>query len=230
MLRIQNLFMEKPPHCHAHLIFCNLCSTSGDTEVLHRTSEHALFHINCSCTSPCSAACCRRVSSVNSASLSGATINGVKRAFGSLHWGYLSAYILRAAALLPRPLPRIKCMSAHSRNVYLSILRRDCSTERTALDCRYISLELNAWCHMLVHVVNLLLLYTWQLYILLPNWECGNDKRQIVIHIVHNKLQISSNLFPWCVGFVTTALNLLLPGHLRIALFCYRSTSGPMFI
>jgi hypothetical protein len=86
MLRVQNLFMENPPHCRVGQMFCSLFCT----EILQCKSQHALFHINCPCTSP-SVVCSMRV---NNASLPDATINGENQTFGSLIWGYLSVYTL----------------------------------------------------------------------------------------------------------------------------------------
>jgi hypothetical protein len=85
------------------------------TEILHYTFQYALFHIRCSCTSPSSAAYHRRATVPVSLMLRSMAWN--VHGFGSLHWGYLSPYRLEAAVPLPRPLPRIKCTSAYSRNV-----------------------------------------------------------------------------------------------------------------
>jgi hypothetical protein len=63
---------------------------------------------------------------------------------GSARWGYLSTYNLTTAPPLPPASPRTKCISAYSRN----------GTERISLDCIYSSLEVNAWCHVLLYSVN----------------------------------------------------------------------------
>jgi hypothetical protein len=74
----------------------------------------------------------------------------------------------------------------------LSTLTKQLDRERKALNSMYSSVEMNAWCHMLVYVVNSLPLWTLQLYVLLLNREGGCKKRQVVIHIIHSTLQFPS--------------------------------------
>jgi hypothetical protein len=61
-------------------------------------------------------------------------------------------------------------------------------------------------------------------------WEGGSDKRQVVIRIVHSKLQLPSKMSLAYITSVTTVLTLLLPEHLRMAPVRYRSVSGPMIV
>jgi hypothetical protein len=50
--------------------------------------------------------------------------------------------------------------------------------------------------------------------VLLSNGECGSDKRQVVIHIIHSKVQFPSEMSLAYVTLVTTVLILLLLEHL----------------
>jgi hypothetical protein len=60
-----------------------------------------------------------------------------------------------------------------------------------------------------------------ELCILLLNWGGGGDKRQVVIHTVHSKLQFPSKVSLAYVAFVITVLTLLLPEYLQMALIHY---------
>jgi hypothetical protein len=55
-------------------------------------------------------------------------------------------------------------------------------------------------------------------------------EEQVVIHIVHSKLQCPSKMALVYVTFVTTVPVLLLLDHLWIALVCYGSMSRPIYV
>lgn len=107
--------------------------------------QDAPFH-NCSSVSPPSALYRIRA---NSTGVPHATINAVKREWFLKSTLRTSLQVhLTAATPLLRALPRMKCISAYSRNVYLFILSTDLqnnyNTERTTPGCTYSSLADNA--------------------------------------------------------------------------------------
>lgn len=67
----------------------------------------------------------------------------------------------------------------------------------------------------------------WRLCISLLTGKGCNDKRQVVIHIVHFKLQFSSKMSPAHIIYIANVLTVLLLEHFRMALIPYRSNSGP---
>jgi hypothetical protein len=50
------------------------------------------------------------------------------------------------------------------------------------------------------------------------NGEVGSDKRQVVIHIIHYKLEFPSKMSTACAAFVTKVLILLFLEHQQIVL------------
>jgi hypothetical protein len=68
---------------------------------------------------------------------------------------------------------------------------------------------------------------SWRPCVSLLNGNDCDGKRQVVIHIVHSKLQFPSKVSPAYVIYVANVLILLLLRHFRMALVPYRTSSGP---
>jgi hypothetical protein len=167
-----------------HSVMRAIC-TDVRTGIFLCTSQNALFLISSPYISPSLAAKRRRANSIH---LPDATTNVVKH-----------TWILKSSLKTPLHIQLLHQYYGLRQefSTYQNVLFSTLSTElqnkediqKTSLDCTCASLEINAWCHLLVDTVNWLPLQTQKLNRLLLNLESGSDKRQVVIHFFLSKYQ-----------------------------------------